>query len=192
MRLTFFILALIILGCQNHTNTVDLKIKDSLPASKKQIPTTIIIPDNIKEYLKTKLIEWSIPDTSNYVKSWWSFYDRDQIPYYVTTDINDDNLSDYAFILKNSNSIRLVIITSSNDSLTHWIDSNFNVKYSDKVKDLHYGVNIESPSHIDCIVDNTKEYALDLKSNGFVLMDLERKVKLYYWENGTIKVFRLK
>jgi hypothetical protein len=177
------------LGCQNH-NSVDAIGK--VVESKNTIDSTGGIPTNVKEYLKNNFPGWIIPDTSDYIKCWWSFYERATIPYFATTDINDDNLADFAFILKNANSIRLVILLGSKNTFTHWVADDFAVNYKGKVNDIQFGMLVEPPSHIDCIVDNTKEFALDLKSNGFVLVDLEQKIKLYYCENNTIKLFKLR
>jgi hypothetical protein len=177
---------LFFLGCQNHTPTLtSTKIAES-----KNIDSTGLISNKVKEYLKNNLQDWSIPDTSDYIKCWWSFYERNQIPYYVTTDINNDQFSDYAFILKHTNRIRLVILLGGKNSYNHWIAEDVDVPFNGK--DIQIGLLIEPPSHIDCVVDNKTEQFLRLKSNGIVLTDLERKMKLYYWDNDSIKLFRLK
>jgi hypothetical protein len=188
MRLIIYLITFLIVGCQNNshsTSCVKLTETAVIPGKMELIPT------KVKVYLNDNLVGWNIPDTSDYIKCWWSFYERNQIPYFVTTDINDDNLADYAFILKNAHTIRLVILISTGNTFRQLIPDDFVVTFKDKVKDIQFGVNIEPPGLTDCIVDN-KECSITLRSNSIVLMELERKSKYYYWQNGTIKMFRLR
>jgi hypothetical protein len=187
MRLIIILILFSALGCKSSKTNSNPVINQTEKNSSKSLD---LIPANVIYYLKNNLSGWNIPDTSDYSKAWWSFYERNQIPYFVTTDFNDDNVSDYAFILKNKNSIKLVILVGSGETFTHWIADDFKETYKDNVKDIQYGLNIEPPARIDCVVDN-KECSLALRSNGFVLMELEKKLKIYYWDQGAIKTFRV-
>lgn len=142
MRIVFIIFLCCIIGCNSPK-------KKSTPqpnviATGKNNCSDHIIPQSVKDYVKNNLQGWSIIDTSDYIKSWWSFYERNQIPYFVTIDLNDDQVADFAFILKSQNALRLVILMGSGDTFTHWIADDFKATY--KGKDIKNGLIIEPPA----------------------------------------------
>jgi hypothetical protein len=184
--LIFFSLILVlILGCHNpNSNSSNAVVSQPI----ETMGAKELVPQSVKDYLSKNLAGWTIPDTSDYIKAWWSFYDKNQIPFFVTSDFNDDHVSDYAMILKNSKSIRLVILTATGNSYTLWMADDFNEAFGGK--DIQYGLVIEPPGRTDCIIDN-KEQSLVLESNGIALMALEQKCKIYYWHSGHYKTFRV-
>jgi hypothetical protein len=183
--LIFNLLALLMFGCQNRNSG-----PTTAPVSQQSETVGLkeMIPQKIKDYVAQNLPGYTIVDTSDYIKAWWSFYDKHQIPCFITMDFNDDQVSDYAMLLKNANSLRLVILTASGNSFTQWMPDDFNEVY--KGNDVQFGLSIEPPGRIDCLVDN-KEQSLVLQSNGIALMALEQKVKVYYWSSGKYNLFRV-
>jgi hypothetical protein len=194
MRLLFIVILFSVLGCHhpktNSNPTPDFNAKIN-QQGKTGCLTPNLIPRSVNDYLTANFAGWTIPDTSDYIKAWWAFYDKNQIPYFVTTDFNDDNLSDYVFLLKNSNSIRLVILTAIGKTFTHWISEDFKETFKKGEKYIQFGLAIEPPGRTDCIVDN-KEQSLLLKSNGIALMTMEQKCQIYYWSSGKYQMFRVK
>jgi hypothetical protein len=129
---------------------------------------------------------WVFPDTADYNKAWWSFYSRDHIPYFAVTDLNDDNEADYSMILKNEGKLQWLVLVSSGETFRQLVIDDFNDKYQGK--DLIFGVGVEPPGRVDCVV-SSKEQSLVLKSNGFVLMNFEFKIRIVYWEAGKFREF---
>ena len=189
MRFLSIIFFFSMLGCgrpnSNSTANANPDVVQEAVNSPKDL-----IPQTVKDYLTKNFAEWIIPDTADYIKAWWSFYDKTQIPYFVTTDFNDDQAADYAFILKHENSLKLVILTSAGNSFTPWIAEDFKETLMGP-KSLQFGLAVEPPGRIDCLVDN-KEQSLVLQSNGIALMALEQKCTIYYWSSGNYKMFKVK
>lgn len=185
MKFTLIVMLLFI-GCKNSKTNFST-LTDLKPSEKTTSNLINFIPLSVKDYVKNNLPGWAIPDTCDYSKSWWSFYERNQIPYFVTIDLNDDQIADYALILKSHNTLRLFILMGLDGTFTHWVDDAFKATY----KEIKFGLIIEPPARIDCVVDNL-ESSLVLKSNGITLMELEQKVKIFYWDNESIETFRVK
>lgn len=149
-------------------------------------PSGVEIPQHVIDYISRKFPGWTLPDTSDYIKTWWSFYEKDQIPYYTSVDINDDQALDYGLILKSSDSIQLVILLDSTDTFTHRKAKDFQEIF--KGKDIQFGLMIEPPKRIDVIDINNN--SLILTSNGIGLMNFENRQKIYYWNEGELKMFK--
>jgi len=191
MRFTWIIFLFAFWGCSSSTTTSSSNaVSSSVIKEEDKIRSEELIPQHVKEFIKNNLPGWSIPDTSDYIKAWWSFYDRSQVPYFITTDFNDDKTSDYALILKNQSSIRLFILTASGGTFIPWMVDDFKEEFKKGEKDIQFGLAIEPPGQIDCLVNN-KEQSLVLKSNGIALMVLEQKYQVYYWDSGKYKRFRV-
>lgn len=147
-----------------------------------------LITENVNLYLSENFSGWEIAQKTDYINSWWSFYDRDNVPYVVKTDINDDAVPDYGIIIKKADSIKLVLLTGKQTSFNHWEADNFAKLFNSTLKNLHLGLSIEPPGRIDIAYPQIR--SLVLKSNAINLMDHENRVSAYYWENDTIKVFQ--
>lgn len=194
MRTLLLIILLFLTGCTNpktknySANKSDGKI--SHPDQK------VIIPARVTEYLNVNFPDWNVPDTLEYIQGWCflfnksaSPYFKDHIPYFVTADLNDDNFPDYALILKDSDSLRFIILENSGTAFKHFIADDFKEPYPEN--GIRFGLYIEPPRQIDCIVNNIDK-SLILKSNGVAVMKLEEMIKVYYWEDGIYHVFEMK
>jgi hypothetical protein len=148
------------------------------------------VAQKVQDYIQTHLPGWHIVDTADYAKTWWSFYDRKQVPFFVTIDLNDDQQEDYALLLKKSDILQLAVLTGSGKSFTHWMAEDFFIIYKGGVRDVQYGLAIEPPARIDVL--EPKEASLILRSNGLTIMEMEQRSRIYYWEGGTIKTFYAK
>jgi hypothetical protein len=143
------------------------------------------VPPALNNYLKANFPDWSVVDTADYDKSWWSFYDTHHIPWIVHTDINDDQLADHALLLKQNNRLRLVICMGApQNTFSHVVVEGFN-----QMEKLQYGLAVQAPGQIDVL--QPQEQSLLLLTNGIALMELEQTSRIYYWQNG-IQTFYMK
>jgi len=185
MRLIIIILSIIIISACSSTD-----LPDKTHTSIKDINSNEVISKDIKAYVSKNLAGWSLPDTSDYIKSWWSFYDKSVIPYAVKTDINDDGIADYGLILKNDSTFRFVILMGNKDSFTHWVSDDFKKSFNSVEKKIQFGLTVQPPGRIDIAIPEIK--SLILKSNAINLMEFEMRDCIFYWDNGKIKVFNTK
>ena len=174
------LLALLLASCTNQgiINSGKSNISGSQKSDK---------PLNLNNYIIKNFPGWQLVNTNDYVKSWWSFYDRNVQLYQVITDINDDTKEDYALLLKKADSLQIAFIISTPKGYTHWIDPDFNKKISDQ-GGLHFGLTVEVPGRIDVALPEIK--SLILKSNAVNVMDFEERAAVYYWNNGKVNVFK--
>lgn len=180
-RSTLFLFVIILFfnaGCNSKKDS-DTSVAMVTSESKE------LITPAISEFLKNNLPEWSVVDTSDYVTSWWSFYDKDQIPYAVVTDMNDDQLPDYGLIMKKADSLSAVLLISSTDTFVYRMDKEVSTTETGGVE---YGLSNEPPGRIDHVV-NDEPRSLILTSNGIALMAFEEKLRIYYWQDGRLNRF---
>ncbi|HEX6429735.1 MAG TPA: hypothetical protein VF008_18710 [Niastella sp.] len=152
---------------------------------------TTLLPQTLKDYLKTYFPQWQVVAKADYSKTWWSFYDSSYNPCWVRTDINDDQLADYALWLKKDNLLHLVICTgTANHSFVHYTANDLTIPFNEKEPNLTMGVAVAPPAQID--VAYPRMQSLILKSNGFALMELEERTRIFYWDNDSIQTFYMK
>ena len=175
-----------------------------LPACKEQTPkvaiaantsTTIhypvVLPQEIVHYLHETFPQWRVVEKSDYRKTWWSFYDSSYNPCWARTDINDDQLADYAVWLKKDTQLRLVVCTGkANRLFNHSIAIDSNTVLKENRHNLSIGIAVAPPAQIDVVKPRIQ--SLVLKSNGFALMELEEQSRIYYWENEGLQTFYMK
>ncbi|MBC7912791.1 MAG: hypothetical protein H7Y07_01595 [Pyrinomonadaceae bacterium] len=176
------ILLVLLVGCNSGGHT------SNTAADNPDLNSERLIPQNVIDYLSTHLPGYSIANRSDYTTGWWSFYEPQSTPFVVKTDINDDQIVDYALILKKSNLIELVILTGTKGSFKHWIAPDFNKNFNPNAKDLHYGLMPQPPGQIDIAYPQIK--SLILKSNAINLMDYENRMAIYYWSGDRIEIFK--
>ena len=175
-----------------------------LPACKEQTPGPPIaadisptitypgtLPKEIKHYLQETFPQWQVVEKGDYSKTWWSFYDSSYNPCWARTDMNDDQLADYAVWLKKDTQLRLVVCTGKTNRLfNHTIIIDSNTVLNESKYNLSTGIAVAPPAQIDVVKPRIQ--SLVLKSNGFVLMELEERSRLYYWENEGLQTFYMK
>jgi|SRR5688572_16897278 len=145
----------------------------------------------IEDYLNNNLPGWTLIDTADYARSWWSFYDKKETHNSITLDFNDDRIADHALLLKKDSSLRLVVLLGSgNKSYTHFIVDDFQPVYNGKVKDIQYGLAVEPPAQIDVL--EPEEKSLILLFNAITLLDMEDRARIYYWRNNRVNTLYAK
>jgi hypothetical protein len=150
-----------------------------------------VLPQQVTNYLHHVYPQWHIVEKSDYSKTWWSFYDSSHNPCWARTDINDDQLADYALWLKKETRLRLVICTGkTNQSFSHTIVIDSNNVFNEREHNLSMGIAIAPPGQIDVVKPRIQ--SLILKPNGFALMELEERTRIYHWANDSIQTFYMK
>ncbi len=185
LNVLFVISAIAFLGCehlqvkeQQKDTAVEEKVKISQPG----------LPHQVIGYLAKDLPEWKIPDTSDYVKSWWSFHDKKEVPYYVVLDFNDDEIADYGLLVHNDATVKLLLLLGNKTSFNHYWDTNFNQPFLKG--ELQYGVAIQPPGRIDIAFPEIR--SLILKSNAINLLELENRLAIYSFMDEKLSVFTTK
>lgn len=179
--LTLVVLSFV--GCDGANSAVSVNSNESI-SPKKRPSTQQALPQHVIDFLKRNFADVSIADTSDYSEVWWSFYDREQNPYFVSVDLNDDETLDYGVIIKRSGSIRIIVLLDSADTYKPWMAQDFQENFHGK--DIQFGLAIEPPKRIDVVGNNQ---SLTLRSNAIALMNLENRSRIYYWEAGRMKAF---
>lgn len=183
---TYVVIWLLLLACKDQAPKPPIS-NDVPPAL--HYPT--VLPQEVVNSLHNTFPQWRIVEKGDYSKTWWSFYDSSYNPCWARTDINDDQLADYAIWLKKDTQLRLVISTGKTNTAFNYtivIDSN-NV-FNEKDHNLSMGIAVAVPAQIDVVRPNIQ--SLILKSNGFAVMELEAQTRIYYWENSGIQTFYMK
>jgi hypothetical protein len=191
MKIFALALITVTMSCQNLTQRQDVQTiltEESFNQDFSISDSTLTIPQSVLGYVAKNFEGWTVPDTSNYIKAWWSFYDHSNIPYFVAVDINDDIHLDYGLLLKSDNALKAIILICSPDSMHHFTVEGFNPPFNGS--DIMYGLDIIAPDRIDIIFP--QEASLILKSNGISLNNFEIKEKIFYWADGGINTFDLK
>lgn len=177
---------ILLLACKEQT--LKPPISNDVPPAL-HYPT--VLPQEIVSSLRDSFPQWQIVEKSDYSKVWWSFFDSSYNPCWARTDINDDQLADYAIWLKKDAQLRLLICTGkTNTAFNHTIAIDSNNMFIEKEHNLSMGIAVASPAQIDIVQPQIQ--SLILRSNGFALMELEAQTRIYYWENGRIQTFYMK
>jgi hypothetical protein len=177
---TYAVIFILLMACREQT--AKLPIAAGPPA---------VLPQEIVSYLHLTFPQWRVVEKSDYSKTWWSFYDSSYNPCWARTDINDDQLADYAIWLKKEAQLRLVIcIGKASQQFNHTIAIDSSNVFNEKERNLQMGIAVAPPAQIDVVKPRIQ--SLILRSNGFTLMELEERSRIYYWENGGLQTFYMK
>lgn len=179
-------ICLLLLACKEQAPK--LSIAENTPPT---LYYPVALPQEIENYLYKTFPQWQVVEKNDYSKTWWSFYDSSYNPCWARTDINDDQLADYAVWLKKDKQLRLVVCTGkANRLFNHTIAIDSNNVLNGNGHNLSMGIAIAPPGQIDVVKPQIQ--SLILKSNGFVLMELEEQSRIYYWENEALQTFFMK
>lgn len=182
-RFVFFIFLLSFYGCKDSS-------KGSIRDFERPIPqqnNLFTIPQKVKKDFLQKFPKLEIIKKEEYSKLFWDFYDSETIPNECFTDINNDQLLDYALLVKDENKLKLVIILSADKDYSYWI-SPFSIE-NITVEGVNFCISIKSAGRTD-IVKKVPE-SLVIKKNGFLLRNLEQDHFVFYEESGHLKNFKM-
>lgn len=127
----------------------------------------------------------SLIEKENFSKLFWNFYDSDTTPNECCTDINNDQIIDYAFLVKENNKLKVAIAYSVKKEYSYWI-SQFALEEISP-EGIHFCVTQKPAGRTDVV--KKKPESLILKKNGFAIMNLEQESKILYELNGKIQLF---
>lgn len=180
---TYAVIFVLLMACREQV--AKLPIATDLPPA---LHYPAVLPQEMVSYLHETFPQWRIVEKSDYSITWWSFYDSSYNPCWVRTDINDDQLADYAVWLRKEAQLRLVIcISKANQLFNHTIAIDSSNVFNEKEHNLSMGIAVAPPAQIDVVKPRIQ--SLVLRSNGFTVMELEERSRIYYWENGGIQTF---
>lgn len=182
-QLALFVFLLCLTGCNDSS-------KDRIVDFERTITeqnNVFTIPKKIKDNVFRQFPSVEIIKKEEYSKLFWDFYDSGTIPHECFTDINNDQVLDFALLVKERNKLKLVIILSNNKDYSYWI-SPFSIE-NIAVEGVNFCVSIKPAGRTD-VVKKVPE-SLVIKKNGFLLRNLEQGHFVFYEENGEIRNFKM-
>ncbi|GGE98574.1 hypothetical protein [Flavobacterium limi] len=182
-RVFFCVFLWFFYGCNNSSqeNIVDFERTIS------EQDNVFTIPKEIKNAILRQFPSVEIIKKEEYSKLFWDFYDSSIIPNECFTDVNNDQLLDYAILVREGNKLKLVIILSDNKDYSYWI-SPFSIEKI-TAEGVNFCVSIKPAGRTD-VVKKVPE-SLVIKKNGFLVRNLEQDHFVFYEENGKIKNFKM-
>lgn len=181
--LLFFTSLLFFNGCTNFSKESSGDFKRIIVVKN----STFVIPKTIKNNLVRQFPSVEIIKKEDYSKLFWDFYDSNIIPNECFTDINNDQLLDYALLVKEGNMLKLTIILSQKKGYTYWI-SPFSIEEINS-EGINFCITIKPAGRID-VVKKVPE-SLVLKKNGFFLKNLEQDYLILYEINSEVMIFKM-
>lgn len=149
--------------------------------------STFVIPKTIKDNLLHQFPSVEIIKKEDYSKLFWDFYDPNTIPNECFTDVNNDQLLDFALLVRESDMLKLVIVLSAKKGYSYWIFP-FSIEKINS-EGVNFCITIKPAGRID-VVKKVPE-SLVLKKNGFFLKNLEQDYLILYEINNQIMIFKM-
>lgn len=144
-------------------------------------------PKEIKKHLLEQFPEVEIINKDAYSNLFWDFYDSNIIPNECFTDINNDQIMDYALLVKQKNDLKVAIIFSTKKGYSYWISPFIVEKIN--TKGVNFCVTIKPAGRTDVV--KKKPESLVLKKNAFLLKNLEQDYLTLYEADNKIMVFKM-
>lgn len=182
-RFVFCVFLLFFYGCNNSSQDRIVDFKRTISEQNN----VVTIPKKIKDAILRQFPSVEIIKKEEYSKLFWDFYDPGTIPNECFTDINNDQILDYALLLRDGNILKLGIILSSNNDYSYWI-SPFSIE-NINAEGVNFCVFVKPSGRTD-VVKKVPE-SLVMKKNGFLLKNLEQDNFIFYETNGEIKMFKM-
>lgn len=182
-RFVFFISLLCFYGCKDASKERSRDFERSV----SQQNNLFTIPQKIKNDFLQKFPKLEIIKKEHYSNLFWDFYDRNMIPNECYTDINNDQILDYALLVEEGNQLKLGIILSSHKDYSYWI-SPFSMQNVNS-EGVHFCVSVKPAGRTD-VVKKVPE-SLVIKKNGFLIKNLEQDCFIFYEINKEIKMFKM-
>ena len=182
-RFVFFILLLSFYGCKDSSKERIMDFKTTIPKQDN----VFTIPQKVKNDFLQKFPTLEMIKKEEYSNLFWDFYDRNMIPNECYTDINNDQILDYAVLIKDGNQLKLGIILSSHKDYSYWI-SPFSIQHINS-EGVNFCVSVKPAGRTD-VVKKVPE-SLVIKKNGFLIKNLEQECFIFYETNKEIKMFKM-
>ncbi|MDQ5929724.1 MAG: hypothetical protein QG594_1505 [Bacteroidota bacterium] len=150
-------------------------------------PAKLALFLKLKKDFLTQNQEIVLIEKTNYSKLFWDFFDQTITPNQCATDINNDQILDYAFLINQKNELKIVIAQSNKKSYSFWM-APFTLQKITPTG-IQYSLSPQPAGQTDVIKKQPE--TLILKKNAFVIKNLEQDIKILYDENGKIQLFDL-
>lgn len=169
-------------GCTNISTESIMDFKRTIEVQN----TILTIPKKIKNDFLQQFPSVEIIKKEDYSRLFWDFYDPDTIPNECFTDINNDQLLDYALLLKDGDKLKLGIIMSSKKGYSCWISP-----FAENINSegVNFCLTVKPAGRID-FVKKVPE-SLVLKKNGFLLKNLEQDNFIFHENDNKIIFFKM-
>jgi hypothetical protein len=183
IRFVFFIFLLCCNGCKDSSKKHIMDFERTIP-EQNNIYT---IPQKVKNHFLQQYPKLEMIKKEDYSNLFWDFYDRNMIPNESYTDINNDQILDYAVLVKDGNKLKLGIILSADKHYSYWI-SPFSIQHINS-EGVDFCVSVKPAGRTD-VVKKVPE-SLVIKKNGFLIKNLEQECFIFYETNKEIKMFKM-
>ncbi|GGH60984.1 hypothetical protein HNQ91_000967 [Filimonas zeae] len=178
-----YLLLLPVVACNNPTPDVRQLMLPATQFTVTQAPT-----DTLATFIRNTFPGCRICTQADYDNSFWSFYDTTYaMPWYAAVDINDDQRTDMAMLIKEQQTLKLLLLMGTDTGYNwQWVED-FSIPLHNNQK-VTYGLHPEPPGQIDIAYPTIT--SLILPSNGINLYYFENRHALYYWNGNRIAVFK--
>jgi hypothetical protein len=136
----------------------------------------------VLSYLRRNLQGYSMVLPSEMNPLWWSLCPENKNPIQISTDLNDDGITDHAFFLKKDSEYVLCLLKSTKGNYSHFLIDGF----TKNTEGLAYGLSILPPQQVDLVVNN-EEVSYILRSNSISVSYLEKPLFIFYFENKQLQ-----
>lgn len=175
-----FLLLCMMFSCAGEEGTD--KDKDSSAPSQKTFDGKFL-PKEAREYFSKHLPDVEFLDTSLYVSDWLTYYEKNQLPYFVTLDLNGDQKSDYSVLVSRKNKLNLIVLLSDANGLKHYLAKVYDILYSSEDKKVQFGLAIQEAE----LVYGLNGQAVQLEHQGISLFKFGASSELFYWKDGRLQ-----
>lgn len=127
-------------------------------------------------------------EKSDYAPLFWDFYDAETLPAIATTDINNDQKSDFGYIVRDHDVLKVAIALSDGRQYRYWL-SPFTIGPIEKAG-VDFCIEIKPAGRTDIVKPTTS--SLLLQKNGFLIKKLEQDNIIIYENEGEIALFNMK
>ena len=183
IRLFFGQLLMLSFGCVHSSKEPQTAFNRTVPLQRN----FFLISKAIKECLLHKYPDFEIVKKEEYSRLFWDFYDATLIPNECSTDINNDQIIDYALLVKQKNNLKLAIVFSTPKGYSYWV-APFSFE-SVNVNGVNFCLAIKPAGRTD-VVKKVPE-SLVIRKNGFLIKNLEQDYMVFYQANGKIMTFKM-
>ncbi|MFW0716660.1 hypothetical protein [Pedobacter sp. N23S346] len=180
----YFILIQLSIGCHVPSENNAEKTVKPVPVYN----AAYTFPEKIVKSLQQKYPNLVPIKKSDYAPLFWDFYDAETLPATATTDINNDQKSDFGYIVRDHDVLKVAIALSDGRQYRYWL-SPFTIGLLEKTG-VDFCIEIKPAGRTDIVKPSTS--SLLLQKNGFLIKKLEQDNIIIYENEGEIAFFNMK
>lgn len=187
MNILIAILAIGLFSCGQITIKSKKLTSDSTQNERKDIASTTFIDIQLKAYLDTMFIGWSLSSPDRWDSVWYNQYKNNGILVnYLKGDFDCNKEPDYALLFKRSDGNLVVYAFLMSDKIFR------KYKLIDFGKDegqlINYGIDLIEPGKINYFDPESDDSPFIVSEcNAIQVFIFEKGAETFYWENGKLK-----